>query len=83
MPADELTEWAAYEQVTGPLGPERDDVLASMVAFYVSSALGAKKLKMHQLLPRWDRKPTQDWRQMRMIAEALTRQYGGTVAERN
>lgn len=27
----ELTEWAAYEQMTGPLGPSwRDDVLAAI-----------------------------------------------------
>jgi len=79
MSARELTEWAAYEQVAGPLGGERADVQAAMTAYYICSALGAKKLKLDKLLPKWDRRPVQPWRQMLMLAEAITRQHGGDV----
>lgn len=83
MSAAELTEWAAYEKVAGPLGGDRGDIQAALTAFYVVSALGVKKVRFDKLVPQWDRGRTQDWKQMKMIAEALTRQYGGTVAERN
>lgn len=74
----ELTEWAAYERVTGRLGDERGDIQAALTAYYVVQALGAKKARLDKMMPRWDR-PPQDWRQMKSIAEALTRQYGGEV----
>ena len=76
--ARELTEWAAYERVAGPLGPARADFLATMTAFYVVSALGAKKARLDKMLPSWDRRP-QDWRQIREVFKALTVANGGTV----
>lgn len=78
MSSAELTEWQAYEQVTGPLGAERDDILASLTAYYVVRALGAKKARLDKMLPEWDRRP-QDWRQMREFAKALTVATGGQV----
>lgn len=66
--------------MTGPLGGERSDVHAALVAYHVVTALGAKRVRPDQLLPRWDRGPAQDWRQMKALAEAHTRMLGGTVA---
>jgi hypothetical protein len=79
MSADELTEWQAYEKVTGPLGAERLDVLATLVAYYVVTALGAKNARLDRMLPQWERKPDQSWQSMKLIVEALNRQFDGTV----
>lgn len=73
----ELTEWQAYERVTGPLGAERADAQSALVAYYVVSALGAKT-RPDKLLPRWDR-PPMDWRAMKAAAVAITKQLGGDV----
>lgn len=73
----ELTEWRAYERVTGPLGDERADAQSALVAYYIVSALGAKT-RPDKLLPRWDR-PPMDWRQMKAAAKVLTVQHGGDV----
>lgn len=75
----ELTEWLAYERVTGPLGGERADAQSALVAYYIVSALGAKT-RPDKLLPRWDR-PPMDWRAMKAAAIAVTKQHGGTVHE--
>ncbi|NWN89181.1 MAG: hypothetical protein HLX51_11690 [Micrococcaceae bacterium] len=79
MSSAELTQWLAYEEVTGPLGAERDDALAALNAFYIMRALGAKKVKIDKLMPKWDRKPAQKWQDMKMIAQALTKQFKGNV----
>lgn len=81
MSAAEIADWQAYELVSGPLGPERDDALAAMSSFYALKAAGVKKVKLSQLMPRWDRPEPQDWRQMKMLAVAITREHGGTVNE--
>jgi len=83
MSARELTEWAAYEQVAGPLGGERADVQAAMTAYYVCSALGAKKLKLDKLLPKWDQAPKQPeaWQSIKSKLKALTHSAGGTVSD--
>lgn len=73
----ELTQWQAYEQVTGPLGDERADANAALTAFYVMQALGAKKVKLDKLLPKWDRKPTQRWQDMKLMAQGLAKAAGG------
>lgn len=78
MPASEITQWQAYERVAGPLGGERDDVLAAMSAYYVVTALGAKRARIEKMLPRWDR-PAQDWRQIQQVFMALTVASGGSV----
>lgn len=76
----ELTEWRAYERVSGPLGGERADAQSALVAYYIVSALGVKGVRPDKLLPRWDR-PPMDWRAMKAAAMAVTRQHGGTVHE--
>lgn len=80
MSSQEVTQWRAYEQVSGPFGSERDDVLATMVAFYVVRALGAKKARLDRMLPDWDRRP-QDPRHMSEFFKALTVASGGKVID--
>ena len=81
MSARELTEWAAYEQVAGPLGGERADVQAAMTAYYICSALGAKKLKLDRLLPKWDRRPDDGGKLLAAQFRAATVAMGGTVID--
>lgn len=55
----ELTEWRAYEQSFGPLGPERGDWNAATVAHVVAAANAgkrAKRLKITDFLLTWGRK---------------------------
>lgn len=73
--SSELTQWQAYERVTGPLGGERDDTNAALTAFYILQGLGSKKVKLDKLIPKWDRKPSQRWQDMKMIAQAMTKQF--------
>lgn len=49
-----------------------------MTAYYVVTALGAKKARLDKMLPEWDQRP-QDWRTMKMFFQALTEAHGGTV----
>lgn len=78
MSAREITEWQAFEKVAGPLGGDRDDMLATLTAFYVVKALGSNNARLDTMLPDWDRQP-QDWRQMLEIFKALTVAAGGTI----
>lgn len=80
MSSRELSEWRAYEAVTGQLGAERHDTLAAMIAYYVVSGLGAKNADVTKMLPQWDRPAATDWRQMKAAAIAATRAMGGDVS---
>lgn len=55
-PSRELTEWMAYESVTGPLGPVRGDWQAASIA-HVTAVVAAgkkgKRLKLPDFLLRW------------------------------
>ena len=60
MSSRELTEWAAYETVHGPLGPRRDDFLAALVAHTIA-AVNSEKGKspdLAKMLPNWDYQAT-------------------------
>lgn len=78
MSAAEITQWHAYEQVAGPLGGARDDILAAMIAYYVASSLGAKKVKLAKMIPQWDRRP-QSWQGMKDSMVAWAKATGGTI----
>lgn len=80
----ELTEWMAYEQMTGPLGPERMDILAAQLCAVVANANRDRKsraAKPKDFLPNWDRGKgePQTWQQTKGIAQALNAAFGGTV----
>ncbi|MFX4294106.1 phage tail assembly protein T [Streptomyces bohaiensis] len=58
MSSAELTEWIAYEQITGPIGPERGDVLHGVqTAAFVNTQRGKrqKAMQARDFVPRWDR----------------------------
>ncbi|MFD0344005.1 hypothetical protein ACFVH0_35965 [Streptomyces sp. NPDC127117] len=78
--SQELTEWIAYERVTGPLGPERHDVLNAILAATVSNAARGKGQKPKgpaDFIPKWDQDAGQDWQQMLATAKAMNRRMGG------
>lgn len=71
----ELTEWAAYEQVSGPIGPERLDKLFGMLASVVANAQRSKRgrpYKPEQFIPKWDPKAAAD-RRPEMTGEEMLR----------
>ena len=45
----ELTEWMAYERLTGPLGGERADHHAALVAQTVANVNRGKRARRHKL----------------------------------
>lgn len=80
----ELTEWMAYEQMTGPLGPARTDILFAQLCAVVANAgrdKKSKKARPKDFLPRWDRGrgESQTWQQQKSMAQLLNAAFGGTV----
>jgi hypothetical protein len=56
IPARELTEWQAYEQLAGPIGPKRDDILTAQVVYTLASAFQSEKgrrPKLEDFIPDW------------------------------
>lgn len=56
----ELTEWQAYEQVAGPIGPGRDDLHAAIIAATIANLRRTKNqqpAKVADFLPEWHRRP--------------------------
>ncbi|GAA3223280.1 phage tail assembly protein T [Actinocorallia longicatena] len=78
----EITEWAAYEEIAGPLGPARGDIQTALVASTIANANRGKgpKAKIKDFLLTWDRRP-QTWQEQLAIVKQLharmTRKKGG------
>ena len=79
----ELTEWMAYENVTGPLGPERLDLLFGILTATVSNgsrSKGQRAKEPKDFIPAWDqgakRQPA-DWRQMLATVTTMNARLGG------
>lgn len=58
--SSELTEWAAYERVHGPLGQSRDDIHIAMLLAMLHNQWAKKPKKPEAFLPVWDRPPETD-----------------------
>jgi hypothetical protein len=58
MSSRELREWQAYETVFGPIGAERLDYLAAMLAERITNMLrmGGKTDPIKNFVPKWDRR---------------------------
>ncbi|MGH7341914.1 MAG: phage tail assembly protein T [Candidatus Rokuibacteriota bacterium] len=85
--ASELTEWAAYERIAGPLGAERGDVQAAIVASTIANVNRGKKSRRFMpkdFIPRWDRSGSgaRTPEAMRNMLIAMTRRLGGKVLDR-
>ncbi|WP_326659632.1 phage tail assembly protein T [Streptomyces sp. NBC_00385] len=77
--SDELTEWIAYERVTGPLGPRRGDVLHGIHTAVVANTAAAKgrKAKPGDFIPEWDRDREPDVERMLATVRTVTAALGG------
>lgn len=80
----ELTEWMAYEQATGPLGPERADQLVAMLCAVVANANRGKgrKAKPKDFVPKWDQREEQSLEEQLAAVHAINTTLGGTVTTR-
>ncbi|MGH3599815.1 MAG: phage tail assembly protein T [Pseudonocardiaceae bacterium] len=80
MSAAEVTEWQAYEQVAGPLGGERLDLLMAVLAATVANSAGSKrKMKPADFIPKWDRSRGQTWQEQLAMVKTMNKRFGGTV----
>lgn len=80
--ADELTEWAAYEELVGPLDlGRRGDVQAGIVAATIANVnrgKRARRYKPEEFVPNYGAKSTpQTWQDQLAIVEQLNRALGG------
>ncbi|ALA06390.1 tail protein [Thermobifida phage P1312] len=88
MPARELTAWAAYEQVAGPLGQPRDDILVGILAERITSMLQSgkkrRRWRVDDFVPKWGRRKrtAQTPQEQRNLLLELTRRFGGTIRKR-
>jgi hypothetical protein len=54
MSSAEFAEWLAYEQVAGPIGPERDDILHAVLVALIHNQWAKKSKRPKDFLPEWD-----------------------------
>jgi hypothetical protein len=79
--SEELTEWMAYEQLTGTIGPERGDVLHGILTATVANTVRGKNrrpARPRDFIPQWAGKLAQDWTEMLAAVRQANRQLGGT-----
>ncbi|KOG22003.1 phage tail assembly protein T [Streptomyces viridochromogenes] len=72
----ELTEWMAYERITGPLDSRlRTDISAAIIAATVAnSASGKAKAKPRDFIPTWFKRkktPAELWQEVMKANAAL------------
>lgn len=75
----ELLEWSAYERVHGPIGPDRADTQAAVIASTIARTMGGKKarrFKLSDFIPVWDRRP-QTWEEQLAAVRTMNRALGG------
>lgn len=76
----ELTDWIAYEEIAGPLGPERDDILNAILCATIANANRDRKTRKatpKDYLPTWDQAPQTADQQLAMLRQ-LNAKHGGT-----
>jgi len=82
--AQELTDWAAFEHIDGPLGAVRGDIQAGIVAATIANVNRGKSsrhFKPSDFMVQWDRPRVRTPEAMRSMMIALTRRLGGTVRD--
>ncbi|WP_051746320.1 phage tail assembly protein T [Nocardia rhamnosiphila] len=83
----ELSEWMAYERLTGPLGGARGDVQAALIASVIASVnrgKGQRAPTIADFMPRWDRTkvrktPEELFRMAQMANAALGGSFNSTT----
>lgn len=78
MSSAELMEWAAFEQVHGPiLVHDRVDFGLTQVALILANAFSKRRVDIKKVLPPWHR---QQQRSDASVAKALERMMGAALA---
>ncbi|MFE2106634.1 hypothetical protein ACFXAF_12315 [Kitasatospora sp. NPDC059463] len=68
----------AYERLTGPIGPERGDVLHGVLTAVVHNTAARRKREPRDFIPRWaGRARRQTWQEMLAAVKAANRTLGG------
>jgi hypothetical protein len=81
----ELTEWMAYEKITGPLGGGRDDIHMAVLASVIANTARGKRgrtARPKDFLPKWDTDRRMDWREMLAAVKQINRRMGGSDTTR-
>ncbi|MGC5009745.1 phage tail assembly protein T [Streptosporangium sp. DT93] len=81
----ELTEWIAYEQMTGPLGPARGDHQAAQITATLLNVNRGKRRRprtISDVLMRWDDQEPVTPQELYAKAQQLNAAMGGTLRER-
>jgi len=82
--SEELTDWMAYEQMHGPLGPSRGDWHAALLAQVVTSTAWRGKGRRPQVrdfLLTWKGGGDSDPEAMEQLGRKLASRVGGTWTE--
>ncbi|MFF2774862.1 hypothetical protein ACFVU3_08125 [Streptomyces sp. NPDC058052] len=76
----ELTEWAAYERIAGPIGPDRLDALTALQTAVIANGSRGKNQRPFtpsDFMPQWGGKPRQTWQQMLAAVKTMHVRLGG------
>lgn len=76
IPAAELTDWAAYERLSGTLGPERADLHAGIIAAVIANvnrAKGGRRFRPADFIPTWDRPGASTPQQMATLLKSWSK----------
>lgn len=83
----ELTEWAAYERITGPLDrARRGDYQAALIAATIANVNRGPTSRVRgveEFLLDWARPQTQTWQEQLQAVRQLNEMLGGTVTTRH
>ncbi|MFF0867626.1 hypothetical protein ACFYUV_38095 [Nonomuraea sp. NPDC003560] len=79
----ELTEWIAYEQISGPLGQARTDIHTAMIGSWIVNSQRGKRgpLPLRKFLPGWVPRPQQSPEEIYSRIRQINAALGGTEAE--
>lgn len=82
----ELTEWMAYEHISGPLGPRRGDYQAAQVTatlININRGKAQKARSVDEVVLRWDGREPMSPQEIYDQARKINAQLGGRVSERH
>jgi hypothetical protein len=80
LDSSELTEWMAFENMTGPLGRRRNDIQAATIAATIANAnrgKGGRKFKLSDFLIPYGRSEQKSPEQMLSAIRSLNKSMGG------
>lgn len=80
LSSSELTEWIAYENISGPLGRRRQDIQSATIAATIANAnrgKGGRKFKLSDFLIPYGTSERKSPEQMLAAIKSLNKSMGG------